>query len=93
MISFLRKSRSSKDFIIAIIHFTPIRRENYLLGVPQAKAYKIIFRSDESCYGGTKELCDVTIPTKEKPSHGFAQSITLTVPPLTALFLKAEYET
>lgn len=93
ILSFIRTCRYSKEFIIAIFHFTPVLRENYLLGVPSASAYQVIFNSDKECYGGNQALQEQILPVTEEPCHGFEQSITLMVPPLSALFLKAERET
>jgi alpha-1,4-glucan:alpha-1,4-glucan 6-glycosyltransferase len=90
IVAMIRKSRYSEEFMIAVISFTPVLRKNYLLGVPPAKAYRVVFNSDEECYGGTGIHDKEVIPTNDVPCHGFLKSISITIPPLSAVFLKQE---
>ena len=53
--SFARKSRSGKKNILFVCNFTPVAREDYRIGVPEKKHYKLIFNSDEKKYGGEGE--------------------------------------
>lgn len=50
--SFVRKSKSGKNNLLFICNFTPMEREDYRVGVPLKKQYKLIFNSDEKKYGG-----------------------------------------
>ncbi len=88
IIAFLRKGHTPGNFLIVMINFTPVMRRNYLLGVPEASGYREIFNSDSTCFGGTGLICeDLIIPSKI-PCHGYRQSISLAVPPLTVVFYK-----
>ncbi|MEH2944683.1 1,4-alpha-glucan branching protein GlgB [Lachnospiraceae bacterium KK002] len=53
--SFVRKSRSGKNNLLFVCNFTPVAREDYRVGVPLKKQYKLIFNSDDKKYGGEGE--------------------------------------
>lgn len=38
--------------MLFVCNFTPVEREDYRVGVPLKKQYKLIFNSDEKKYGG-----------------------------------------
>ena len=50
--SFVRKSRTGKNNLLFVCNFTPVEREDYRVGVPLKKQYKLIFNSDDKKYGG-----------------------------------------
>lgn len=50
--SFVRKSKNGKNNLLFICNFTPMDWEDYRVGVPLKKQYKLIFNSDEKKYGG-----------------------------------------
>ena len=50
--SFVRKSANGKNNLLFVCNFTPVEREDYRVGVPLKKQYKLIFNSDEKKYGG-----------------------------------------
>lgn len=87
VISFMRRESGSNQTIIFIFNFTPVVRTNYRIGVPESGYWKETINSDSQYYGGSgvgnlggKEAEDIV-------SHGFRQSLPLTLPPLGALFL------
>ena len=58
--SFVRKSKSGKKNLLFVCNFTPVAREDYRVGVPMKKQYKLIFNSDEKKYGGSGETRPLT---------------------------------
>lgn len=50
--SFVRHSRNQKKNLLFVINFTPVARDDYRVGVPRRKQYKLIMNSDEVKYGG-----------------------------------------
>ncbi len=50
--SFVRKSKNGKNNLLFICNFTPVEREDYRVGVPLKKQYKLILNSDDKEYGG-----------------------------------------
>ena len=49
-ISFIIRSNDPFDFLIIAVNFTPVPRENYILGAPENCYYEEIFNSDSSKY-------------------------------------------
>lgn len=89
ILSLIRQSNRSEDAIICVINFTPIVRENYRIGVPASKTFGEMLNSDAHCYGGSNVGNSGEIQADSIPWSGFDQSISITVPPLAALFFKA----
>ena len=50
--SFIRKSKNGKNNLLFVCSFTPVPRDDYRVGVPAKKQYKLIFNSDDVKYGG-----------------------------------------
>ncbi len=90
IISLMRQSDKEEEAIICILNFTPVVRTEYRLGVPSAKDYREILNTDAQLYGGSNVGNKGLIQTEKTPWTGFEHSISITVPPLAALFLKAE---
>ena len=51
--SFVRHSKGGKRNLLFVCNFTPMEREDYRVGVPRRKQYKLILNSDDAKYGGT----------------------------------------
>lgn len=90
MLAYMRKGRNPENYIIAVINFTPVERQGYRLGVPEEAAFTQVFNSDEVSFGGIGAVCRDAIITEGVPCHGFDQSICLTVPPLSVVFIRPE---
>jgi len=87
---FMRRSRY--ESIICAFNFTPVPRENYVIGVPEQGSYVEVFNSDASWYGGANLGNAGKATTTRQPEHGFEHSLKLTLPPLAGLFLQKESE-
>jgi 1,4-alpha-glucan branching enzyme len=88
VVSFVRRARDGADYVIAIVNFTPVPRDGYLVGVPSAGAYLELVNSDGEMYGGSNVGNGGTIFTEPIAAHGYDQSLRLTLPPLGFLLLK-----
>lgn len=51
--SFMRHSDDGKSNLVFVINFTPMAREDYRVGVPQAGTYKLVLNSDDARFGGS----------------------------------------
>ena len=87
VIAFLRKDTSGKQ-ILVVCNFNPVLREGYALGAPVAGSYKEILNSDDAEFGGSGAVHNKTVRTHKKPLHGFEQSITITLPPMSTLYFE-----
>lgn len=85
VLAFIR--RAEHDSVICLFNFTPKPLEDYIIGVPEAGSYQEIFNSDKAWYGGSDRVND-EIQTQRKSVHDFEQCLTITLPPLAALFVQ-----
>jgi 1,4-alpha-glucan branching enzyme len=88
VVSFIRKARDLRDHVVALLNFTPIPREGYRIGVPEAGFYEETLNSDSAYFGGGNVGNGGGLQTDNVPSHGWEQSLRLTLPPLGCLLLK-----
>src|SRR5438132_1047189 len=90
VLSFLRLGKETTPPILVVCNFTPVPRYNYRLGVPRGGYWRELLNSDSPLYGGSGlgnyGGCDATPMPYEQYSH----SLSITVPPLAALFFKPE---
>lgn len=83
--SFYRKSSTGRNNVLFIINMTPMRWENYKLGVPKKKKYKLILNSDDVRFGGQgTQIPEEIMAVKEECDYK-DYSITLDIPAYTAL--------
>lgn len=87
VISFRRIDHNGNE-VIVVCNFQPVKRENYCIGVPCAGIFEEIFSSDRTEYGGSGISNGNSIHTLDQPMHGYEQSVSLTLPPLSVLFLR-----
>ena len=50
--SFVRYSKSKRKNLLFVVNFTPIERQDYRVGVPKKKKYKLILDGDAEEFGG-----------------------------------------
>jgi 1,4-alpha-glucan branching enzyme len=86
--SFIRKAKSSDEFIVIVSNFTPVVRYGYRVGVPKAGYYREILNSDSAHYWGSNVGNAGGVQTEDIPFHGHPQSLALTLPPLATIMLK-----
>ncbi|MFO7270912.1 MAG: 1,4-alpha-glucan branching protein GlgB [Sphaerobacter thermophilus] len=85
VVTFLRRGRAESGEIVAAFNFTPVPRHNYIIGVPRFGRWREIFNSDATVYGGSGQGNLGGVTANPVPSHGYTQSITITIPPLGAV--------
>ena len=87
IISFRRIAEDGSE-LIAVLNFSPVLREDYRIGVPGSGKYVEAFNSDAADFGGWGNHNPDEIIPEPIPLHGFEQSVSLTLPPLSLLFLR-----
>ncbi len=87
IISFRRMDRNENELIV-VVNFQPVLREQYVIGVPYAGKYAEVFNTDSEEFGGSGITNGKEIKTKVKKSDNMAQSISITVPPMSAVIFK-----
>jgi 1,4-alpha-glucan branching enzyme len=90
VLGFIRKGRSTDDLFLVVGNFTPVPRVNYRVGVPRGGVWKEMLNSDAEEYGGSGWGNLGGVVSAPIASHGRPYSLTLSLPPLAAVFLKSE---
>lgn len=79
--SFIRHSKDGKHNLLFVINFTPMEREDYRVGVPRKKQYKLILNSDDVKYGGNGEKRQNIYHAVKKECDGRPYSFGYKLPP------------
>ncbi|MCM1251308.1 MAG: 1,4-alpha-glucan branching protein GlgB [Clostridium sp.] len=82
--SFYRKDETRKNNILFILNLTPIKRENFKVGVPKRGKYKLLLNSDEKRFGGFGNEIPAELTAKKEVCDFKEYAITFDLPPLTA---------
>jgi len=86
---FLRRDRDGNELIVAS-NFTPVPRHDYRFGVPQAGRWREVLNTDSGYYHGSNLGNLGPIDTDEWGSHNRSHSLSLTLPPLSTVWLVRE---
>lgn len=89
--AYMRLAEDPDDFVVVLHNFTPVPRENYRVGVPAQGFYNEILNSDAEIYGGGNIGNDGGVYSEPVKMHGFPQSLSLTVPPLSTVMLRPRF--
>jgi 1,4-alpha-glucan branching enzyme len=89
VIAFLRKSADGAPLLV-VCNFTPLPRENFSIGVPRRGLWREIINTDARDYGGAGWGNLGGVESVPVGSHGRAESVTLTLPPLSTIVLRWE---
>ena len=85
----LRRNKTQDRFIIAACNFTPVPRDGFRIGVPEAGRYEIVLNTDSSEYWGSDYSVGAEVFHSEAiDAHGKNNSIMLNLPPLATVFIK-----
>ncbi len=86
VIAFKRIDKKGKE-LICVFNLGDKERVDYKIGVDEGK-YRLVFNTDDVKFGGEGRKHKKTVSAKKVPMHGKDFSISLILPPLTALFLQ-----
>jgi 1,4-alpha-glucan branching enzyme len=90
VLAFLRHPRAGGRPLLVALNLTPVPRERYRLGVPHAGRWREVLNSDATAYGGSGMGNGGGVDSDARPAHGHAQSLVLTLPPLSVLLLEPD---
>ncbi len=86
VLSFVRRGKKKTDEIVVVCNFTPVRYENYLIGVPRGGTYTTVFSSS----GGEKAPL---VNAKKKAFLQMPYSIELDIEPMSAVYIRRTRKT
>jgi len=78
------------DYVAVVCNFTPVPRHGQRVGVPRAAFHRELLNTDASDYGGSGMGNLGGVSSEPVPAHGFEHSLSLTLPPLSVLYLAPE---
>ena len=90
VISFIRKAKDPKDFLVIVCNLTPVPRIGYRLGVPERCFYKELLNSNSQIYWGSNLGNAGSTHSEEIPWQGRPYSMNIVLPPLSVLIFKPE---
>ena len=82
--SFFRKDKTGKNNIMFVLNMTPMKWENYKIGVPKKKKYKLLLNSDDKRFGGNGNVIPAELTAVKEPCNFKDYSISFDLPPYTA---------
>jgi 1,4-alpha-glucan branching enzyme len=88
--SFIRKGAANTPPVLVVTNFTPVPRQNFLLGVPHRGLWREILNSDGREYGGSGWGNLGSIESAPVSSHGRVNSVNVNVPPLATVMFRWE---
>jgi 1,4-alpha-glucan branching enzyme len=88
VVAFIRTD--GQQHVLAVSNFTPVTRHDYRIGVPRAGRWAELLNTDASHYGGSGQGNQGGANTGDMAAHGQPQALSLTLPPLSTLFLMHE---
>ncbi len=88
VVAILRRGVKRDDTIAIVVNWQPVTREGYRIGVPSAGPWAELLNSDAAVYGGSGAGNPAPLKAEKKPLDGYDYTLTLTLPPLSVLWLK-----
>ena len=79
--SFMRHGKGGKKNLLFVINFTPMARDDYRVGVPRRKQYKLVMNSDDLQYGGKGEVRPKVYKAVKSECDGRPYSFAYKLPP------------
>ena len=87
-IAFLRSAAEEDSYVVCVSNFTPIRYDNFLIGLPQNGSLHEILNSDDERFGGTGVKNPPLVHAHKKPFLDMQYSANITLPPLSTVFFR-----
>jgi 1,4-alpha-glucan branching enzyme len=87
--AYLRHGFDGDAPILVVCNFTPVPRPGYRIGVPRAGRWAEVLNTDADIYAGANIGNAGGLEAEPVASHGEAQSLVLTLPPLGTVILRA----
>jgi 1,4-alpha-glucan branching enzyme len=89
VLSYLRRGQDS--IVVAVFNFTPVVRNNYRIGVPEAGEYEVIINSDSEYYAGSNYPVSPIIYSEAIEWSDRPYSIVVNLPSLAGLIIRKKH--
>lgn len=88
VLTMMRQGKAKRDFLIIVLNFIPVERQEYRIGVPYKGEYEVLLNSQMQEFGGRWTENLPVMKTEEVPHDRQPYSIVTTVPSLGVLYIK-----
>ena len=78
--AFVRKCKGGRNSLLFVLNMTPIKRENFKVGVPVNKKYKLLLNSDDQRFAGSGNIIPLEIISVRDKCNYKDYSITFDLP-------------
>ncbi len=78
--SFVRYDKAKKKNLLFVCNFTPVEREDYRVGVPEKKEYRLVLNSDAAEFGGSGAKKPTVYKAEEGECDGQPYAIAYPLP-------------
>ncbi|MDB4885218.1 MAG: 1,4-alpha-glucan-branching enzyme, partial [Gemmatimonadetes bacterium] len=85
VLSYMR--REGNAHVVVVLNLTPAPHPEYRIGVPERGEYTVALSSDDTQWGGSGYSPVTSVVPDDVPYHGRRYSVSLTLPPLSAMVL------
>ncbi len=91
-LAFLRRDAEGEE-VLCVLNFTPVVRRHHRIGVSVNGRWRELLNTDSELYGGSGAGNLGGVGAEAHPAHGRPYSLSLTLPPLAAVFLTPQQGT
>ena len=84
-LAFLRTSRSKRR-VVCVCNFTPVRYDDFLIGLPKAGVLREALSSDDVTFGGSGQHNPPEIRSDKLPFNGMEYSAKVMLPPMSCVY-------
>ncbi|MDO4432584.1 MAG: 1,4-alpha-glucan branching protein GlgB [Aerococcaceae bacterium] len=88
VLTFIRKGKMARDFLIVACNFVPVQRERVRIGVPYKGQYEVLLNSEMSEFGGAWTENLAPMQAEAIPFNNQPYSIECIVPALSVLYIQ-----
>lgn len=88
--AWLRRGEAGEPLVAVVLNLAPVERTGYRVGFPAPGRWREALNTDSHRYGGGNRGHGGAIETEPVPSGDEAQSVLLTLPPLSAIYFVEE---
>ncbi len=85
-VAFMR--RCPRSYIVCAVNFTPVRYDDFPIGLPKPGVLKELINSDDVRYGGTGVMNAPEIASSDEPFLEQPCSARITLPPMSAVWFR-----
>jgi 1,4-alpha-glucan branching enzyme len=89
VLAFMRRGKTPGEAVVIVCNFTPVVRDGYRVGVPNGGYYRELLNTDAEIYGGSNVGNEGGAWAHGEPHAGRPFHLSLRLPPLGVLYLKA----